>query len=370
MQSWLNILQNFFLRLGRADVPFFLLPALMVILITGTLSQRWIGLYESERAFFSSIVFWAGPLPLPGGALLIGTLTFCLTLKFLLKSRWNFAKAGINLTHLGVLILLAGGLLTSILAEESYMPIAEGSHSAFIYDYYQQDLMIMENQSVLASIPFEKLKNEKLSGLLPFEVSITQTCSNCEILKRDIENTKGQTETYQGMARFMKLRSSPPEKVKEENLSGLTLKVTGLDKDQDGIYVAFDPMPKPITLDFKGSRYVITFGKRQKTLPFSLELVDFKKENYPGTSMAKAYSSDLIVQDGPARWPVKIEMNKPLRYKGYTFFQSSFERGENGETTVLSVVKNKGRLFPYIGTLVIALGLLLHILTINKKRRA
>jgi len=45
-------------------------------------------------------------------------------------------------------------------------------------------------------------------------------------------------------------------------------------------------------------------------------------------------------------------MNKPLRYKGYTFFQSAYERDQSGEEiTILAVVENKGRIFPYLGTI-------------------
>lgn len=69
------------------------------------------------------------------------------------------------------------------------------------------------------------------------------------------------------------------------------------------------------------------------------------------------------------RWNALIEMNAPLRYKGYTFFQSSFDQNEQGEATVLTVVENKGRLFPYIGTFVVALGLLLHIFIIFRRKR-
>ncbi|SVA41121.1 uncharacterized protein METZ01_LOCUS93975, partial [marine metagenome] len=58
---------------------------------------------------------------------------------------------------------------------------------------------------------------------------------------------------------------------------------------------------------------------------------------------------------------ILIQMNEPLRYKGYTFFQSSFIEGPEGETTVLAVVKNYGRLFPYISSIIMCIGLLFHL---------
>jgi hypothetical protein len=60
-------------------------------------------------------------------------------------------------------------------------------------------------------------------------------------------------------------------------------------------------------------------------------------------------------------------MNEPLRYKGYTFYQSSFEQRDGIEVSVLNVVKNTGRFFPYLSCLVIFCGLLLHFILRVKK---
>jgi hypothetical protein len=54
-------------------------------------------------------------------------------------------------------------------------------------------------------------------------------------------------------------------------------------------------------------------------------------------------------------------MNEPLRHKGYTFFQSSFIEGPDSETSVFAVVKNYGRLFPYISSIIMCVGLLFHL---------
>ena len=41
-------------------------------------------------------------------------------------------------------------------------------------------------------------------------------------------------------------------------------------------------------------------------------------------------------------------MNAPLEHKGYTLYQASYAELGSGEATVLAVVQNYGRLFPYI----------------------
>jgi cytochrome c biogenesis protein ResB len=158
----------------------------------------------------------------------------------------------------------------------------------------------------------------------------------------------------------MALKDTPPAKDPEANLTGLTFQIKDM-KEQSGTYIAFEGMPEPVLIKANGKQYKIIFGKQQRILPFSVRLVDFKRDVYPGTDKARGYSSDIVIIDGNLEWPERIEMNKPLRYKGYTFYQSSFEQADAMQATILSVVENKGRLFPYISTLIIAVGLLLHI---------
>ena len=65
-------------------------------------------------------------------------------------------------------------------------------------------------------------------------------------------------------------------------------------------------------------------------------------------------------------------MNNPLRYAGYTFYQASFEPG-NDKVTILQVVRNPSWLIPYVACSVMTLGLLwqfsIHLLGFIAKRR-
>lgn len=351
------------LRLAEADMVFWLMPPLIILLIIGTVSQRWIGLYEAHHTYFSSFVIWAGPVPLPGGYIILGLLALNLTAKFLFKSEWSWRKSGIILAHLGTLILLIGGLITSIMAEERYMVIPEGGNTPFIYHYTKRNLMIFEGEGdterEIMRMPYSKI-DQWNTGDLPFKIDLKFACDNCQIIKREDSDDHKEDELYGGMAQFMALTQKPREKEPEANLTGFEFNITG--SDQDGNYLAFDGMPKAIEITSNDKNYAIIFGKDQSVLPFSITLKDFVKDDYEATSMARGYHSDIVINDGDLEWETRIEMNKPLRYKGYTFFQSSFDQSENGELTILSVVKNSGWLFPYIGTIILGVGLLLHII--------
>jgi len=97
--------------------------------------------------------------------------------------------------------------------------------------------------------------------------------------------------------------------------------------------------------------------------PFSIELKEFKRALHPGTDMASAFMSQIIINDKEqgVSFPATIEMNEPLRYRGFTLYQSSFDLNGEVPYTILAVVENKGRLFPYIASILIALGLIIHL---------
>lgn len=358
--------------LAHPAVLVYLMPALMGLLLIGTITQAQMGLYEAHKTYFSSFVFWVGPLPLPGGYTLLGVLTLNLLVKFLFFSEWRWRKAGIILSHFGALVLLIGGLLTALTAQEGFMVIEEGGQSPYVYDYHKKDLMIYEGDRLQYTLPFKDLKNTgPVEGLtnLPFQIEILSACDNCAIGRREEvqQNFIADDTPLQGMAQFMALSPKKKEREAEMNLSGLTLRISGRPDQEDGaagIYVIFDGMPKPIILSAGDRDYRLMFGKQQRTLPFQIRLQDFQKQTYPGYPLARAYSSDVVIVEGLSEWESRIEMNKPLRYQGYTFYQSSFEEAPQGsdqkDLTILSVVENQGRIFPYLGTMVLMTGLILH----------
>ena len=229
---------------GQA-VPFAMLPVFMAILVAGTIAQRDMDLFTVQKVYFGQFLIWAGPLPLPGGLLVCLILLVSLCVKFAFYSDWARWRTGINLAHLGVIVLLAGGIAGGVVQEEGMLPVTEGMESAKM-------------------------------------------------------GTRG------GMA----------------------------------------------------------------TLPFTVRLERFEATYYPGTTKAKSYSSDVTILDGPLAWPATIEMNAPLRYKGYAIYQSAFEQPEGAPpVSIFTVVKNRAWLFPYLGTALMAAGLLLHfVLSLGRKR--
>ena len=105
---------------------------------------------------------------------------------------------------------------------------------------------------------------------------------------------------------------------------------------------------EPLTVDYRPD---------QRELPFTVKLLDFRKTDYPGTQMAAAFESDVQLTDAQRGIILMrtIRMNHPLRYRGYSLYQSSYVPGAV-ETTILSVRNDPGTPLVYAGFLIVIAG--------------
>ncbi len=106
-----------------------------------------------------------------------------------------------------------------------------------------------------------------------------------------------------------------------------------------------------------GREYEVFFGHQTVELPFSLNLVEFKKTDYPGTETPMSFQSRVKVNN---REPdITVSMNEPLKYDGYTLYQSSFDiRPGQPRASIFSVNRDPGRPVKYIGSLILAIGII------------
>ncbi len=359
------------LWLASPRLFFALLPALMLLVVAGTLAQREVGLYVAEQTFFNSWFLWIGGyLPLPAGYTVLTLITLSLTCKFLLKSEWSLAKSGINLTHAGALLLLGGGMLIAQFSEDGFITIAEGESGAIVSDYHQRELLIAAGDRLAGRVAFaDILPGASLSGEnFPFHIEVLSVCRNCRIERRPDGAT--DNSQWQGAAQTLTIAPAELAKQDEVNVPGFTFRITGSKSGADGTYLLFEEGPTA-QFSINGTDYTLHFGKARRELPFSVKLTDFSKTSYPGTETARAYRSDVVVKQGALEWPAVIEMNKPLRLLGYTLYQSSFaETADGRQATVLAVAYNRARWFPYLATGLMAVGLLLHLFILFRQRRS
>jgi len=116
---------------------------------------------------------------------------------------------------------------------------------------------------------------------------------------------------------------------------------------------------EPIAATVGNAALEFTYGAEPIYLPFSLQLTDFQMEKYPGSDSPSSFASELILNDRERNVSrnVRVFMNNTLNYRGYKFFQSSYDQDEAG--TVLSVNADQlGTGVTYIGYLLLSLGMI------------
>lgn len=128
-------------------------------------------------------------------------------------------------------------------------------------------------------------------------------------------------------------------------------------REEDKVASGWLPLRQSIELALGSDPITVEFGPGQRELPVTVKLLDFRKIDYPGTDMAAGFESDVELTDLKRGIILmrKIHMNHPLRYQGYSFFQSSFIAGQT-ETTVLSVRNDPGTPVVYAGFIIVILG--------------
>ncbi|MGL1889511.1 MAG: cytochrome c biogenesis protein CcsA [Reichenbachiella sp.] len=139
----------------------------------------------------------------------------------------------------------------------------------------------------------------------------------------------------------------------------LFLKLKGNNSSQELMLKAYDGnFSETQHLNLSGYHVDVTYGPKPIKIPFSIELRDFQLERYPGSVSPSSYASEVTVIDGDTSFPYRVYMNNVLDYKGYRFFQASYDNDELG--TVLSVNQDRlGTIVTYIGYTLLSLGMML-----------
>ena len=339
---------------------------LMILVVLGTLAQRDMGLFAAQQRYFSSYIIWLfGFIPVPGGRItMIVILINLIIMLFANKNIWRIKKIGILIVHIGGLLLLIGGGITAKFSSEGQMVIEEGSFANYIIDYRDMELALINKSSAdydeYTIIDQNSLYSRSIISPdnMNIDIEIIKFIENC----RPIERAGIAGFAYKGILKNFTFNELEPAKEDHDNLPAIIFDIRNSGNSADGTYGLILNQPIPQNINIHTQVYDMRLQRKRTYLPFSLELIDFKKVVHPGTKVAKSYSSDINLIENNIPRRVLIQMNEPLRHSGYTFFQSSFIEGLDIDTTVLAVVKNYGRLFPYISSIVMSIGLLLHLL--------
>jgi hypothetical protein len=168
-------------------------------------------------------------------------------------------------------------------------------------------------------------------------------------------NWQAVSPTVDGYA-FLEME---PELEAERNLSGVVARFRDTATGNLSEALLWGVERYPATFDSGGRTWAITLRHKRFQMPFAIRLVDFRKEDHPGMSMARSFESDVVKVEDGAEQNVRIQMNEPLRHEGLVLFQSGFDRQGGADVSVFSVVRNPSDYWPLYGCIVISVGLLM-----------
>jgi hypothetical protein len=298
----------------------------------------------------------------------------------LTRFKLSWRRTGIITIHLGVILLMAGELVTGLYAVESRMVLQVGESASFIDHSRKVELAFTSSATGrTVAIPQGLLKTGATITHpdLPVDVEVTEFLKNTTLrpvaggsdtdvlvsnsggryrVAPAVEESGVKTEQREDMPGVaVRLREKGTGKVLGERLFSLWEYRNGPALRQ------FSTIPFTVTVG--ESRIVVSMRNERIHKPYTIELLDFEHSKYVGTDTPKDFASTVKLTDHETKEErhVRIWMNHPLRHRGETFYQSGTIAGERKDSgTVLQVVRNPGWLLPYLSCAVVTLGMLLH----------
>lgn len=382
------------------------LIAALVLVFVGTLAQVDLGLYAVQSDFFRSfIVYWkpAGSdwkIPILPGGWLIGTVLLINLLAAHAK-RFKFTpkKYGILLVHAGLIFLLVGQFTTELFQVESTMRIEVGQTKNYTEAPRRNELAVIDTSdpakdkvTVIPETALAQGGDIKMADL-PFTLRVEKYLPNSAPAgpmsgggeKIKASDGLGQRLLFTGAPRATGMNSedNPTALIKvvsEKGTVGEWTVSTWMSRYPEfenlqgmlGGILGKTPLSQPQSFTYGGHTWQIALRPKRYYKPYNITLLAFNHDLYPGTDVPKNFSSKIHLND-PATGEdrdILIYMNNPLRYHGETFYQASFEPGDQG--TILQVVRNPASITPYAACSLVAIGLLtqflMHLFGFARKR--
>lgn len=366
---------------GSIGLACALLVNLFLLTWFGTLHQVEGGLYEAQKLYFESwYVVQRSPVPLvlPGGLLTMGLLAVNLLVGGLWRIQKSWRTAGVIVIHVGMAMLLAAAFVKQYHSVDGYLALVEplrdargnviepGEESDDFVSFHRVEVAIWDAAET-ANVRELLIPHEQIIDLvggrtrtfthasLPFELELSGFVENGKPRPKG-DRWQAASPTVDGMA----LLALERDKENEKNMQGLTVRFreAASGRSAESLLWIFEHLPA--TFEAGGKTWAVSLRREHYQMPFTVRLEDFRKEDHPGMTMARAFESDIVkIQEGREEKKL-IQMNDPLRSEGLVLFQSSFGPAADGRNfSQFSVVRNPSDYWPEFATYVIGLGMLL-----------
>jgi len=304
-------------------------------------------------------------------------------------------RGGMVLLHLGVGLLIFNELWVAMTARERQVFMQEGQTVDYLRDIRTVELAVVDRSDkdtdehvvvprnmLLANYDTNQARQSAEKPLeyidlklLPLKVAVVKYFDNAlvEDLKpgekslatagRGVDETLVERRTGKGT-----------DTGGEVDIAGAYVKFVDREEHDLGTYLLSQLVDFQRSPDRFGEKLVAGDKKydlflrfKREYKPYTLNLLDVRKDDYVASNTPRNYSSDVKIHDPEVgvEETVHIKMNDPLRYRGDTFYQSNYSPPDGAgskEATTLQVVLNRGWMIPYVACMIVVIGMVAHFL--------
>ncbi len=253
---------------------------------------------------------------------------------FVYRKVWKSKKYYSIILHISFIVILLGAALTRFFGFEGVVHIREQHSSNVIItdEEYLNIRVAIEDNIYYTNIPvrYNSVTQTKFHEKIPLNDSVLEVKYN-SYTSGDKNNPPhiNITASYNGDTKTMNL----PQSYLDANIGE--------------------------TFELGGMYFQLVWGPAEIPVPFEMYLEDFILTRYPGSKSPSSYKSKILVTDydDNSSFGYEIFMNNVIDYKGYRFFQSSYDPDEMG--TIFRVDKDPGKIPTYIGYFLLTVGFIL-----------
>ncbi|MCG8403299.1 MAG: hypothetical protein MJA84_17140, partial [Firmicutes bacterium] len=223
-------------------------------------------------------------------------------------------RGGIVLIHAGVVLLIVGEFVTAAGAIESQMMIPVGAATNYSQDIREAELAIIrpgDEQDDVIAIPESLLVKSVSKGKpitadnlpddaaqLPFDVQVLDWMDNSQLLGPMQADNRPRKAT-QGIGR--QVVAEPLEEVSgvEEQVVDAPSVYVRLNRGEEelGVWLLSAHLAQPQSVEVNGQPYLLELRFKRLYKPYTIQLIEFKHDRFVGTSMARNFSSRIILID-------------------------------------------------------------------------
>ena len=296
-----------------------------------------------------------------------------------------FGKQGGNvLLHLGVGLLMVGQFVFGDRQLEQRLTLVEGQSTNTFVNLDETELTFIhreEGVDHVVAVPASRLAEAEgsderiVDDSLPVAIEVLEFYENAGLQ----EGASPENLANTGIGEEFKAVERPKSGGTDSEVNLAAAYIQLFDKESDeslGKYLVsqqlndFEVMSPSSGADdlmdevaVGGKNYGIGLRLHREVKPYWVQLEDVRRIDYSGSNTPRDYSSFIRIVDKDAGEDrrERVWMNNPLRYRGETFYQSSYRPLPGGkELTGIQVVRNSGWLIPYLACSITGLGMLVH----------